>query len=440
VIQFGGSGRLKEDIASRAAKEAEKTVLALTEKDTVAELLFQKRINSLRKKNCPEAPGLTDFEVRVAEEINASEGLSKERIIKAISSVKAGRFLEVKADFPDFPTIFSRGQALLMTKTRVLVGRDFATEARDYLIQRYEREEEEKLEKDQRLFLSLGLSLEKADKAAALCFDLRGVASAPTINESLFKKAIAKAIQEEKPLDLVHIKSLRYTYPEGKRLVVLNHLDEELSAGFGDERRRYPGEKIILARLGRIMELFCSYGIKPRLTVLVADNDLEVLFPPSNRLVSPTEVLKARKMGEEYISEFAGKASLLTKDIFLLTDYLALLQISETYEKIRLKILEDIKGRRQLVKETVIEERVNHQFEHYREMFGARYTRSEARNTAYGQIANLLMLSVVFESFPGLPVVIIDDRGRENRLIGGFNPGSSAIFLTKVKDPTVIVK
>jgi hypothetical protein len=124
----------------------------------------------------------------------------------------------------------------------------------------------------------------------------------------------------------------------------------------------------------------------------------------------------------------------------LLSDFLADFGLRRQYEIVRETVYREARaGGRRLVKETVIEERVNRQFEHYREMFGQRYTREEARFTACCQIANLMALSVIFENFPG-SIVVIDDRGRENNLIGGYRPGLAAVYFTKLKDPVIIKK
>ena len=55
-------------------------------------------------------------------------------------------------------------------------------------------------------------------------------------------------------------------------------------------------------------------------------------------------------------------------------------------------------------------------------------------------IANNMALSVVFSRFRSRPIVFIDDRGEENKLIGGITPTSRAVFLTKLKDPVKVVQ
>jgi len=89
------------------------------------------------------------------------------------------------------------------------------------------------------------------------------------------------------------------------------------------------------------------------------------------------------------------------------------------------------------VKSRVLNMRISEQFEHYSAMFGS-YSRDLARYTATRMIANVLALSVVFGSFSGRPLLVIDSRGLENELIGGYNPQSVVKYFTKLKDPTEI--
>jgi hypothetical protein len=240
-------------------------------------------------------------------------------------------------------------------------------------------------------------------------------------------------------LPLIHIKSLRYTYPEGKKLEVLEHLERVVSLGIGSETRTYPGEKVIFKRLSRLVGLFGHYGVEANLTVLVADNDLEILFPEGNSLVSQAEVQRARSAARRYIQNLKTSYPRLANQIHLLTEYLHDSALEEKYALVVKEVLREARvGGRELLEESVIERRVNYQFEHYRAMFGRKYSRTEARFTAYNQIALSMALSIIFESFPRLPIVFIDDRGQENNLIGGYKPNSAVIFLTKLKDKTVI--
>lgn len=276
---------------------------------------------------------------------------------------------------------------------------------------------------------------------AGLMFELRGLSVAPTVNESLLRQEIKKVIEEGNRLFLFHIKSLRYTYPRGKSLKVLDHLNEVISPGIGKELRVYPGEEAIFERLTRIVDLFGCYGVETKPVVLISDNDLEILFPEGNSLVSQAEIRKARGAVKRYIQNLKAINFGLTEEIFLLTDFLDRFGLEGKYNSLTQKIVRELRIEKGgLIKNSLIETRVNHQFEHYREMFGSRYTRAEARFTAYNQIANLMALSVVFEGFPGVPVVVVDDRGQENNLISGYQSDSAAIFFAQLKDKTVIKK
>lgn len=366
------------------------------------------------------------------------------QIMRSLDSFNMGRFFPTPASFvrPEAvdPSRFPRGfphqlraqaEAIVIGKLKDSIGQD---EYIRFLAQRFTHNQIKEIQSD------LKFAGEKNGRDfASLMFELRGLSVAPTINELLLKEEVKRTITDKTSLPLIHIKSLRYTYPEGKKLEVLEHLDRVVSPGIGQETRTYPSEKVIFERLSRLVGLFRHYGVEANLTVLVADNDLEILFPEGNSLVSQAEVQRARLAARRYVQNVKANNPRLADQIHLLTEYLHDSALEDRYALVVDQVLREVRaGGRELLEETVIERRVEYQFEHYQAMFGRRYSRTEARFTAYNQIAISMVLSVVFESFPRVPIVVIDDRGQENNLIGGYKPDSAAIFLAKLKDRTVI--
>lgn len=346
--------------------------------------------------------------------------------------------LSEKSDF--FPKGFpfelrQKAESILIAKLKDVIG---PREILDYLVTELKKKEIRQIEKDIAFATSQGVD---GERFAGLMFELRKLSTSSTINELLLKKEIVRVLREKGSLTLIHIKSLRYTYPEGKKLKVLDHLEKVVSPGIGREVRIYPSEKVIFERLMRVIDLLAHYGIKTNLVILVAGNDLEILFPDGNSLVSQDEVRRARTAARRYIQTLKTYCLDLTEQTFLLTDYLRNYGLEEKYHSVVREVFRAMRVEGgSLVKNTLVEQRVNHQFEHYCEMFGPRYTRREARLTAYHQIANLMALSVVFESFSEIPIVMVDDRGQENVLVGGYQPDTRAIFFSQLKDKTIIKK
>ena len=100
----------------------------------------------------------------------------------------------------------------------------------------------------------------------------------------------------------------------------------------------------------------------------------------------------------------------------------------------------DAKGPKRIVPEADVEERVNYRYGFFGGIYGESYSRDDARETMCNQIAHVMALSEVFKSFKCAPMVVVDFRGNESKLIGGLDPGSRSVFLTKLKEPTIIEK
>lgn len=273
-----------------------------------------------------------------------------------------------------------------------------------------------------------------------LHFELRFIQAAPMENQDVFKKQLAEAVKKNERIHLVFIKSLRYSYVDGKRMVVIGHLGDVEKKDINGDTRVYFNEYIILKRLEKILELISDSNVEVDLTVLIADNDLEILFPEDNSFVPKEDVVEARKSAERYIKTLKKEASGLTANVHLLTEYLQMKKLDDKYSQKVKRVYKDAKGPNIIVRDSDVEERVNYRYEFFSSLYGKSYSRKDARDTMCNQVAHVMALSVVFEDFEGVPVVLMDDRGRENKMVGGLNSKSRSIFLTKLKEPTIIKK
>jgi len=336
-------------------------------------------------------------------------------------------------DVPRFPGLRKKAEVLLEGKIAgdlkpkdiglYLIYKNYASLLRDYardlffVINQGGREKAVE-------FLQLMHALRKTQTSEPIIYqELRGLAF-----DAFVKKSV---------VELVHIKSLRFTYPGGRNLRVLKDTVCVKQDGLPGETRVYPSEAVIFQRLRAFEKIFRDSGISTQMTVIVSDSDLDYCFPEGQDLVPPADVLASRIAAKEYV-KFLQEHHGNEARIRLLSEYLSEGGIHEEFDRVFDEVLEDeSKGGDIHVKPKVLEMRVSEQFEHYQKMFGS-YSRFLARFTATRQIANLLALSVVFNSFPNKPLLVIDSRGFENELIGGYDPGSVIKFFTKLKDPVVI--
>lgn len=289
---------------------------------------------------------------------------------------------------------------------------------------------------------------ERALDFLRIMYRLDELQTADILNRSGLQKIIAGALQGE-TIDLVHIKSLRFTYPGGKSLKMLEDLKSVKQDGLPGEKREYPTEEVIFVRIRKLQEFLNNFGIKTKLTVIVSDHDLDYCFPLGQSLVPKQDVVQAKKSVDLYIKRVKkflnGKA-----ETFSLTEFLAQNKIADNFNAIFNALVQEAQnGRGVNINEKMLVSVADAQFEHYKQMFGS-YSHDQARYTSVRQMANVLALSEVFSVFPRTPLLVIDNRGVENKLIGGYKqslksqgdykPEPVVKYFTKLKDPVKITQ
>ncbi len=310
----------------------------------------------------------------------------------------------------------------------------------DYLAYRTEKRYAAMLrEYAHELFFAVNNGLEeKVVDFLQLIYELNKIKSSEPITDIGLRRLILHSLTSDKPLELVHIKSLRFTYPAGSNLKILDNTAAVEQAGLPGEQRLYPTEEVIFDRIGNFRELLGRFGITTRVTLIVSDPDLDYCFPDGQNIVPQADIENGKIAAQSYVSNLRSSHPEV-ENIRPLTEYLAENNLDQQFSKTFDSLVRDCEqGGGKFISERILEMRVNQQFEHYAQMFGT-YSRSLARQTSIQQISNLLSLSVIFESFPTTPLLIIDSRGFEDRLIGGVKSDSVVKFFTKLKDPTVIV-
>lgn len=335
-----------------------------------------------------------------------------------------------------FPSLHKQAKTIVLEELEVKMNDPRAQIA--YLVDLFVEKRKKKMERDYEFALPT-LGPERSVSYSACLLELSLLQTEDIINESLFKTILLEAFQGQ-TLQLIHIKSLRYTYPKDSGLRMLEDTSSLESVGINGEKRIYPSEDIIFHRLNLIISLFEFYGVKINSTLIIADHDLGFLFPDKNDLIDEDTKQQSTISAQKYINYLKdnypqfGQVSSLTE---FLTENNLLIKFEGIYSSI---ISQAKKGSIDLVNEKVFEAHVDHQFQHYQEMFGEKYTRALARFSATNRVADLISLSAIFEFFPTPPIVVIDGRGFETKLIGAQNPNSRSIFLTKLKNPTQVVQ
>lgn len=329
------------------------------------------------------------------------------------------------------PGFHKRSQAIVEQQIRSSISE---SDCHDYLADKMAKSLTRQIVRSLFFAANHGLDQDQALRFMGISYELDKLKSHDTIGN--LSELVSQAILLHRSVELLHIKSIRFTYPSGTRLEVVEDTSSISQPRPGGGVRVYPSEEIIFERLSAIAEIFKRHGVGVNLSLIVSDHDLEYCFPPEQNIVPAQDVKDARRSIDRYI-DFLRSTHSEFQNIFTLTEYLDLSQATDKYNRLfSMLVFQGQGGGGQHVSEKILEMRVDGQFEHYKEMF-PRYTRELARHTAIRQIANVMALSVIFETFPSVPLLTIDSRGFEDQLIGGYNPRSVVKFFTKLKAPVI---
>lgn len=331
-----------------------------------------------------------------------------------------------------YPSDHKKAESLVVGALTSAIG---PSECRSYLVRHLIKSRVQEIAKHMFFAINHGLNPEQVTTFISVIYQLENIQTSPAIGN--LREVLASAIRQSSPVELVHIKSIRFTYPGGSSLKVIEDTAPIEQPAIGGNRRVYPSEEVIFHRLNAVATIFRHHGLAVNLSVIVSDHDLQYCFPLQQSIVPASDVSLAQQSVGHYIN-FLRSHHPEFQNIYTLTEYLSLSQATDKYHQLfSMLVFQGRGGGGQHLPEKILEMRVNSQFEHYQDMFGPRYTRSLARFTAIQQIANVLALSALFETFPTTPILVIDSRGFEDQLIGGYNPRSVAKFFTKLKDPVV---
>ncbi len=390
---------------------------------------------------------LLDFTISILKAGGSEKLNTYDTIVRKIIEQESPRFKKLHNDIDKgrfdgrlpfgYPDASKRAAGMLTAKIK-----DTAQDVReDYLEQKFVGDKIREFSKEMFYGINkLDLSGNELVRYLNILYGLSLVQVAPTENPILLKSRICEAIRQKEPIDLVYIKSLRYSYPGGKGMKLVNHLNEEETLNLDGTKRKYFSEHLILERLGKFVQIFNNADVKVHLNIIIADNDLDILFPIGSGFVPDSDIYTAKEDINYYLENFCRTCENMHADVYLLTDFIKQKHLEGSYTKMVKFIYSDVKNQRNIISEREIEERVNFRYEFFGQIYGKKYSRECAREAMYNQIANVMALSEVFNSFKKPPVVVIDYRGLENKMIGGLEPNSRSVFLTKLKEPTIIEK
>lgn len=413
---------IKEHILETARQEAELfSDKYLPGKEEVVEAI-------IKKYKQAQSNGLTVYDNLVFSLIQAENGR-----LNIIKKIKEGKVPPDELP-PSFPGMRKRAEVLLRGKVASDIKR---ADIFGYLTEKIYLSRLRFYARDLFFAINRGLG-EKSEDFLTMMFYLDQRQTSDPLTRDGLRTLIAEGL-EGKVLELVHIKSLRFTYPGGRRLRVLEDLDEIEQEGLPGEKRLYPSEDTIFLRLNELRAFLSDFGINSNLAVIVSDLDVDYCFPEGQNLVPSRDVEAAQESGRLYVNNLR-KTLKDVASVYSLSEFLTIRGCSQKFVSLYSELVrEGERGGGRVIGEKMLVARTDEQFQHYSQMFDS-YSRNLAGTTARRQIASALALSAVFRSFPSTPLLIIDNRSFENKLIGGYAPDSVVKYFTRLKDPVKITK
>lgn len=273
-----------------------------------------------------------------------------------------------------------------------------------------------------------GLHDDELSHFALLMYQINELCVTDSKNAHLIVERVVKGIAGE-TVDLVHVKCLRFTYPiEGGVKILTNTEDVVLE---GVQGRYIPkSETLLFPRLLNIKDLFTRYGINVSFTIVISDDDLDLLYPEGNAYVSPGNLAQAKIEAHEYqlhLQKMFGSQFIFTS----MSELKA--KAGNRYSKFRLQVLSDVlkEGGKFVNPDFFEKDRVDHQYEYYQRLLGKDYSRHEARRSIAEQTASIIALKELLIEISPQALLFEEDRGGENSLIANNEFG---IVFTKLRD------
>lgn len=328
-----------------------------------------------------------------------------------------------------YPAANKEAEGLLQAKIKDSINDKVC---REYLTEKKIEESLKLLSKE--MFLGINnfeLKEKELIRYLLVLYELDLLEDYPGISPRDLKTKIAEAIKNKSELKLVHIKCLRFVYPKSGGVDILTDVEDKTIEGVLG-RYSPKSEKLLFPRLQKIKDIFTNQDINVNFQIVLADNDLELLFPEGNVYVDKNQKSEARRKLKLYFDNLLRLYSHSFKFINL-TD---LTKNNDDYKKFQQEILRDLNanGGKFVNPDFFEKDRVDHQYEYYQQLFGSSYSRSEARRSISEQTASTMALAEALKIIGANIILVEENRGGENKLIAN---SKYPIFFTKLRDEAI---
>ncbi|MBI2590877.1 MAG: hypothetical protein HYW33_03300 [Candidatus Blackburnbacteria bacterium] len=277
----------------------------------------------------------------------------------------------------------------------------------------------------------LGLNGESLQRYLRVLYLMGTLEVAPLERPGVLRQMVGKAIKDNVSLNLLTIKCLRFTYPYGNRLKLITSMDAE-GVPSREGKIHYPlNEANYFDYLHEFSDIFTQEHIVLNTTVLVADLDLQDYFPDGKgHFVPDNDIQMAHEDIQKYTQNVQSRAGGGIV-VLPLSRHLREHNLQQAYDQIRSLVMTDLlANKRTYLPEGIVETRVNYRYESNKKIFGIQ-NRNLARTRVCAQLASLFALQTLAGN---ITFLLAEDKGLENKLIGGKQKEGLPVVFVKLRD------
>lgn len=402
-------------------------------KQRKAELVEKVHLKAQQDKTVVSKSVLVDFVIKKLKESQIGKHTLYEdlvmRVIEAQGRFRVSDFARAlrldKVDAQKAPYGFvgehKEAESVLVGKISSEVDEETRQE---YLTERYLAGELREITQDLFYAVNKGASKQETAVYMAVVYELRKLQTRePTNKQKLFEKLLV-AIKEKTPLDLIHVKCLRFVYPLGQSVKVLDHTEEETIITKTCQKYVIKGEKDTFSKLEMFVGILNRFGVGVNLKILLNDYDLTDHFPDSRDSCFMESDLALLPNSVQRYRRAVG--SLVGNDfVELLSEYMERFKIVSSFTQERQRVKRQFGQGTDLPKDYV-EEKIEYRYKFSQLVFAHIPSKDYVRKRVQEELATMQALSVLVQT--GNVILIEKDMGNDSSFIGGHKQTALPVF------------
>lgn len=240
--------------------------------------------------------------------------------------------------------------------------------------------------------------------------------SADELNTNIIRDAIIKSLSTGEGLTILSPKCLRFSYPYGNRLKIINHTESEAINKKDGSKYLFRDENVYLSRLIQLKSMFEMFGIKTNFILLVMDRDVSDYFPLDGGGIIPAQDLSVCTNDiTEYTSAVSKQLGQYGVKVTTFTNFLGPDFLKEFLKRKSDRLAKAKRG--SLMRENFIENRVEYYFESKNKIFENAPSKDFSRERVYAELASQQSLDVFNEMYTNY-IVVSDDLFNMSSVLG----------------------